>query len=324
MIISREIFEIADRTPSSSAVFLAHTAYGSACHFLGDLIGAQHHLVYANKHYREEDFRGIWLRGVPHYPPITRFLMSGATEWHLGYPDRSLKYMQQMLALARRLGDPAGLCMAHYGVSLANQLTGNWPLMLEASQETLRMSMASRYRLLTVAARIHVVYSRAKMGETNGSTERIREALSELTAFKYYLTRGMLLGWVTELQLLEGDLAGAMSSIEQALRFNAEELLFGAELLRLRGEVRLRNSSGGTSHFELAEQDFRGAVDAARAMSAKSDELRATTSLASLLRETNRPDEARTMLAEIYGCFTEGFDTADLKDAKSLLDELSR
>ncbi len=58
-------------------------------------------------------------------------------------------------------------------------------------------------------------------------------------------------------------------------------------------------------------------------MSAKSPELRATTALAGLLRDTDRRDEARTMLADIYGWFTEGFDTADLRDAKALLDELN-
>jgi predicted ATPase len=72
-----------------------------------------------------------------------------------------------------------------------------------------------------------------------------------------------------------------------------------------------------------AEPSFRTAIDVARAQSAKFWELRATMSLGRLLRDTGRRDEARTMLADIYGWFTEGFDTADLKDAKALLDELS-
>ena len=71
-----------------------------------------------------------------------------------------------------------------------------------------------------------------------------------------------------------------------------------------------------------AEQSFRTAIRIAQSQSAKSFELRATTSLARLLEKQGRRDEARTMLAEIYGWFTEGFDTADLKDAKALLDEL--
>jgi hypothetical protein len=73
-----------------------------------------------------------------------------------------------------------------------------------------------------------------------------------------------------------------------------------------------------------AEQCFRTAIEIARRQSARSIELRAATSLARLLAKQGRRDEARAMLAEIYGWFTEGFDTADLKHAKTLLDELSR
>ena len=77
------------------------------------------------------------------------------------------------------------------------------------------------------------------------------------------------------------------------------------------------------SDLAEAEGCFRTPIEIARGQSARMAESRATTSLARLLRGTGRRDEARTMLAEIYGWFTEGFDTADLKDAKALLDELS-
>ena len=77
------------------------------------------------------------------------------------------------------------------------------------------------------------------------------------------------------------------------------------------------------SNAEAAGADFREAITIAQSMSAKSWELRATTSLARLLDRQSKRDEARTMLAEIYNWFTEGFDTADLKDAKALLEELS-
>jgi predicted ATPase len=75
--------------------------------------------------------------------------------------------------------------------------------------------------------------------------------------------------------------------------------------------------------IELAEADFSAAIALARKMSAKTLELHATMSLARLLDKQGRRDDARAMLAEIYGWFTEGFDTADLKDAKALLDELN-
>jgi predicted ATPase len=73
----------------------------------------------------------------------------------------------------------------------------------------------------------------------------------------------------------------------------------------------------------MAETDFRDAITLDQKMSAKLWELRATMNLARLLASQGHRDEARTMLAEIYGWFSEGFDTADLKDAKALLDRLS-
>src|SRR5262249_32618598 len=93
---------------------------------------------------------------------------------------------------------------------------------------------------------------------------------------------------------------------------------FEAELMRLKGEL-LRVSGDETE----AENSLRKAINIAHRQQAKSWELRATTSLARLLRDTNRRDEAHEMLADIYNWFTEGFDTEDLKDAKALLDELS-
>jgi predicted ATPase len=97
------------------------------------------------------------------------------------------------------------------------------------------------------------------------------------------------------------------------------EKVYQAEMLRLKGEVLLMDDGRATAE---AERCFRAALEVARAQEAKSWELRATTSLARLLAKQGKRDEARAMLSDIYGWFTEGFDTADLKDAKALLEEL--
>jgi adenylate cyclase len=94
---------------------------------------------------------------------------------------------------------------------------------------------------------------------------------------------------------------------------------FEAEIRRLKGELLLKGDNGAIAE---AAECFREAIDVARHQSAKSFELRATMSLARLLAKQGRRAEGRAMLAEIYGWFTEGFDTADLKDAKALLEEL--
>jgi hypothetical protein len=111
----------------------------------------------------------------------------------------------------------------------------------------------------------------------------------------------------------------ALSTIEEALQANPEELVYRPNILTCRGEFQLKRGQ-----TELAEANFREAIGLARKMSAKAWELRATTSLARFLRDTGHRSEARSMLAEIYNWFTEGLDTADLKEAKALLDELSQ
>jgi len=99
----------------------------------------------------------------------------------------------------------------------------------------------------------------------------------------------------------------------------SEERIAVAEIHRIKGELLLRQ---GERAWQDAEVAFREAIAIARSQSAKSWELRATTSLARLLAQQGNRDEARAMLADIYVWFTEGFDTADLKDAKALLDEM--
>ena len=118
-------------------------------------------------------------------------------------------------------------------------------------------------------------------------------------------------------QLRAGAIGEALETVEQALIFNPEDAVERPETLRIRGEIRLKLGDP-----QLAEADFRDSIAMARGMSAKAWELRTTMSLARLLDSQGRRDEARTMLAEIYDWFTEGFDTADLKDAKALIDEL--
>ena len=116
-----------------------------------------------------------------------------------------------------------------------------------------------------------------------------------------------------------GEGLNALTEARQAAD-QREERQCEAEIHRLKGELLLRQSN---IHASEARSCFERAIEIAREQSAKSYEFRATTSLARLLNKQGRRAEARTMLAEIYNWFTEGFDTADLKDAKALLDELS-
>jgi len=115
-----------------------------------------------------------------------------------------------------------------------------------------------------------------------------------------------------------GALADAFATVEHTLEFNNAELAYRPESLGVRGEIRLKLRDS-----DQAESDFRDSIALAQRMQAKAWELRSTMSFALVLARQGRRDEALAALAEIYNWFTEGFDTADLKEAKALLVELS-
>ena len=179
---------------------------------------------------------------------------------------------------------------------------------------------------LTQGAIFHGVVLAERSSGLEG-VARIQQGLAAFRATGAELYRPYFLGL-----LAEAD--GKADGVEEGLAVLTEafavvektgERFYEAELYRLQGELTLRSKAQRIKdHGEAeAEKCFVQAIEVARKQSGKSLELRATMSLARLLAAQGRRDEAHAMLAEIYGWFTEGFDTADLKDAKALLDELS-
>jgi tetratricopeptide (TPR) repeat protein len=180
----------------------------------------------------------------------------------------------------------------------------------------LEVSLQNKFPNMAAFDRCTLGLARAVLGHPTEGLGLIREGIAGLVEVGAQPS-----GYFTSLagaQALAGDLAGALATVEQALEANADSPTARAGTLTLRGELRL--AQGQT---ELAEQDLREAVAATRSVGAIAPELGATMSLARLLAKKDQRDEARAMLAEIYASFTEGFDTADLKNAKALLEELS-
>jgi len=161
-------------------------------------------------------------------------------------------------------------------------------------------------------------WARAQLGSAGEGVALIRQGLADLAEAGGRLAITYLLTHLAEAQALDDKIDDALITIEESLQANPEELVHQPDILSCRAEVRLK--LGQTA---VAEAGFREAIALAQKMSAKAFELRATTSLARLLASRGRRDEARAMLAQIYGWFTEGFDTADLKEAKVLLEELT-
>jgi predicted ATPase len=159
-------------------------------------------------------------------------------------------------------------------------------------------------------------------GDLEGGIARMRSYMSQLKSggSEYITDRGLT--FVATALGRAGRFEEALATLEEAFLFSERtgQRYYQAELHRLKGELLLGHDIANAA---AAEQSFHRALDISREQRAKSWELRASSSLARLLRESSRRDEARSLLAEIYGWFTEGFDTPDLKDATTLLAELS-
>jgi len=242
----------------------------------------------------------------------------------LGYPDQALRYTDDARALARRLNNPFASVFA-IGIGVFTEgFCGDFAGAYAAAQEVERLGTESSFPVFSGGAKIGGSWARAHLGKTAGALDSIHTGLAELESTKLDVLREFLLCVLAETQALAGAIDDAIATVELALACNPAELWHRPLTLHLRGQLRFRRDADGATRFDLAERDFREAIELAQKMNAKSPELRATMGLARLLDKQGHREQAVTLLAEIYGWFTEGFDTADLKEAKALLGEFTR
>jgi tetratricopeptide (TPR) repeat protein len=240
--------------------------------------------------------------------------------WTMGHADSARERTNHMIVFARDSKNPFDLAYAH-----SFESTLYWELREPqhaeaAAKRALALSEEhGGFPFIRGPASVIAGWARAQLGGAREGISLIGRGLASLADAGAGVSNNNYLAALAEAQAADGDIDHALITIEDAVRANPGELNSRPNVLTCRGELRLK-----IGQVELAEADFREAIALAQKMSAKAWELRATTSLARLLRDTGRRDEARTMLAEIYNWFTEGFDTADLKDAKALLDELGK
>jgi predicted ATPase len=168
---------------------------------------------------------------------------------------------------------------------------------------------------------IYLGWAQAMAGDLDGGIAQMRHHLTDLRTTGLELLNEYILALIATALSRTGRFDEGLRTINEAFPIieRTGARWYEAEVHRLKGELLLAQDA---SNAAQAEKSFRTAIDISRKQSARSWELRATISLARLLRDTGQRDEARAMLAEIYGWFTEGFDTADLRDAKALLDDL--
>jgi tetratricopeptide (TPR) repeat protein len=245
------------------------------------------------------------------------FAYGGYCAWALGLTEKARVRMAKAIVFARDSQSPFELAQALAWES-AMYTSLREPERAEAAA-TRAFALCEEGGFLQMAevARVHLGWARAQLGSAGEGVALLRRGVAGLLELKTKTGITAQLTYLAEALALDGALTDALSTIEDALEANPDEAVTRPDAFTLRGELQLKMGKRG-----LAEADFSEAIALAQKTSAKTMELRATMSLARLLRHTNRRDEARTMLAAIYNWFTEGFDTCDLRDAKALLDEL--
>jgi tetratricopeptide (TPR) repeat protein len=278
-------------------------------HSRGDLAGVEEHFARGLKFFEDA---AIWPS------PLFRLGPFGVASWNalaLGRADLARERLARMLAEANE-NNPAevavSICM------------GAIPYLLLREHERAEMlaaralELSEKHQILYYAefARCVLGSARARLGAPREGVALIRQGIAGLAAIGTHIDAFTL--FLAESQALSGAIGDALETIEQVLPIHPNAKIIQPDAFRLRGELQMKQG-----RCEAAEADFRKALTLAQSMGAKAVELRAATSLARLLRDTGRRDEARSMLADIYNWFTEGFDTADPKDAKALLDELA-
>jgi predicted ATPase len=261
--------------------------------------------------------------------------------WFLGQPEQALDRAREGLTLARELIEPNGLAHALYFAAILHQLRGERRLAQENAEAAFAVSSEHGLAMYQTMAMIVRGWAIIEQGRPEEAIEQMREGLAALQATNTELVRPHFLALLAEALGNAGQAAEGLRVLEEALAMAHRngEGYYEAELYRLKGELLHTQSTGrdlsraatvgkavveaGPLAVAHAEGCINQAIKIAQRQKAKSWELRAVTSMARLYQSRNKREEARELLTQIYDSFTEGFDTVDLREAKTLLDELS-
>jgi predicted ATPase len=306
-----------DPTP---AVVASHALGWTWC-CLGALPAARRHLEEGIARYTPDQHRVPVFR-IGQDPGVACRAYAAWTLWLLGYPQQALARLHEALALAHELAHPYSLAWAQCVAAFVSQFRRDVPAVHEHAEAAVVLATEQGFPLLTAWGTSVCGWARAMQGQGEEGMAQIRQGIAAHRAtgaavlVPYFCT--MLAGVAAHVGHTEAGLQALAEA--HTLVKQHEERWWEAEVCRLQGVLLLRQT--GTPQAE-AEAWLQCALDVARRQEAKSLELRAATSLSRLWQRQGKRDEARALLAPIYGWFTEGFDTADLQEAKAILEELS-
>lgn len=306
---AKELFALGESIGESDYLVEGYRAIGVVSFHAGEFQFAREHLERGVALYDIQAHGRHALRYVEDPGAVCLTFVAQAL-WMLGFPDQAVTRADQAIAAAQAASHEPTLAEAMY-----------W----RAEIALLRREVKDARERAAVALRLATEYGLTLPEQGHGADgiAQIREGLSVLAKTGVQLYRPYYLARLAEALGKAGQVDEGLSALDEAIESSRQSAVryWDAELQRRKGELLL---VGNNVDRAAAEACFRRAIDIAQRQAAKSLELRAATSLARLLAELGKCQQAYELLAPIYDWFTEGFETADLKDAEALLDELGK
>jgi predicted ATPase len=258
---------------------------------------------------------------------VTCAIHAAWTHWILGYPDRSAARAREPLTLARSLDHPFGLSYACHLAAGLHHWRREHETVHELEDEALAYDTEHGFGLLLTVGAVQRGWLLAERGEWEQGLAQMQEGLAAHREIGAEVLVPAFLGLVAEAYEKVGRPTEGLAAVTEALTVaqRSEQHYWEAELHRLQGMLTRQaeaSSEREAGHLPSAESHFLRAIEIARRQRARSLELRATVSLSRMWADEGKAGEAHALLSGIYGWFTEGFDTADLREAKALLTEL--
>jgi predicted ATPase/class 3 adenylate cyclase len=319
--LGETLLRLAQPAHDPALAVLAHYALGLTSFWLGALPAARLHLEEGIARYTPDQRRAPAFR-MGQDPGVACRIYAAATLWSLGYPAQALARVHEALALAHELSHPFSLAFARCFAAFVSQFRRDVPAVHAHAEATIALSTEQGFPQWAVQGTILRRWAPAIQGQGEEEIAQVRQGITAFRATGASVFVPYFYTWLADVSAHLGHVEDGLQALAEAhtLVEQQEERWWEAEVCRLRGVLLLRQP--GTPQAE-AEAWLQRALDVARRQQAKSLELRAAMSLSRLWQQQGKREEARELLAPIYGWFTEGFDTADLQEAKALLEELA-
>jgi class 3 adenylate cyclase/predicted ATPase len=319
--LGETLLRLAQRADDPALAVLAPYTLGATCFWLGALLAARQHTEEGIVRYTPDQHRTLVFR-MGQDPGVACRALTAQTLWLLGYPEQALARIHEALALAHALAHPYSLAYGRSWVAMLSQWCRDVPAVSEHAEAAVALATAQGFTQWAANGTITRGWALAMQGQGEAGLAQVRQGIAAWRATGAALLVPFLCTVLAEVCDRLGHTADGLQALAEAYTLveQHEERYWEAEVCRLRGVLLLRQP--GTPQEE-AETWLQRALDVARRQEAKSLELRAAMSLSRLWQQQGKHTQAYDLLAPIYGWFTEGFETADLQDAKVLLEELA-